>query len=416
MTQIEAAHAADPQSVRLRALEQLLAIHATALKPALDEASTIIADALGADKVDTFLYEPARHTLVAMGTSRTPLGQRQKALGLDQLPLANGGRSAEVFVTGQVYHYGQVDTDEGELVGIREGLGICSVVVVPLDIDGVRRGVVQADAVERDAFSLVDRAFLEAVAHWVGLIIMRAELNDQRLRDASAQARRLAAEELITVLAHDLGNYLTPVLGRLYILRRRAEREHRPTDAQEVAAVEHGMQRLQRLMDDLLDVGRIEQGLFAIQRQPVNLADLARDSADGVRSPRFEIAVDAPDELVAEADLNRLRQALENLLSNARKHAAGSRVVVAVGQEQRVDGTWAILKVQDQGPGIAPEVQQQLTERFVRGHGSRGLGLGLYLVRGIAEAHGGTLTVESRLGRGTTFQIALPMQQGDTGH
>jgi signal transduction histidine kinase len=73
-------------------------------------------------------------------------------------------------------------------------------------------------------------------------------------------------------------------------------------------------------------------------------------------------------------------------------------------------------QVQDHGPGIAPEVQQQLTERFVRGHGSRGLGLGLYLVRGIAEAHRGTLTVEQALGRGTTFQIALPMQQVDTVH
>jgi signal transduction histidine kinase len=188
----------------------------------------------------------------------------------------------------------------------------------------------------------------------VGLIIMRAELNEQRLRDASAQVRRLAAEELITVLAHDLGNYLTPVLGRLYILRRRAERERRPTDAQEVAAVEHGVQRLQRLMDDLLDVGRIEQGLFAIQRQPVNLPDLARDSADGVRSLQFEVVVDAPDELVAAVDLSRVRQALENLLSNARKHAAGSRVVVAVRQEQRVDGAWATLRCRITGLALRP--------------------------------------------------------------
>src|SRR3712207_5369906 len=144
MTPVKVARGGEPPATHVRALERLLAIQALSVKPALDEASTVIADAIGADKMDVFLYEPASHTLVAAGTSRTPMGEQQQALGLDRLPIANGGRAVEVFQTGQVYHHGQMDTDLEELLGVREALGIRSAVVVPLDLRGVRRGVVQA--------------------------------------------------------------------------------------------------------------------------------------------------------------------------------------------------------------------------------------------------------------------------------
>ncbi len=81
----------------LTTLERLLAIQATAVKPALDDASTLIAATLRVDKVDTFLYDPAITSLVAVGTSHTPMGAHQHALGLDRLALANGGRAVEVF-------------------------------------------------------------------------------------------------------------------------------------------------------------------------------------------------------------------------------------------------------------------------------------------------------------------------------
>jgi signal transduction histidine kinase len=82
--------------------------------------------------------------------------------------------------------------------------------------------------------------------------------------------------------------------------------------------------------------------------------------------------------------------------------------VVTLRQEDRDTGAWAIIGVQDTGPGIAPAVLDRLMTRFVRGPQSKGLGLGLYLAHSILEAHGGTLTVTSRLGHGTTFQRALP--------
>jgi signal transduction histidine kinase len=406
MTEAAAAHA---QPDYAATLECLLAIHATAVKPALDQASTLIAHALRADKVDTFLYDPATTSLVAVGTSHTPMGAHQHALGLDRLPLANGGRAVEVFATGRHYHSGQVDTDAGELLGVRQALGIRSSVIVPLDVNGERRGSVQANAAQPDHFTTADLAFTHAVAHWVSLILQRTELIERQQRDAEAQARQLVAEELVTVLAHDLGNYLTPLMGTLHLLGRRAARDGRTTDVTLTNQAARSVNRLYRLTADLLDASRVEQGLLQLHRQPVDLAELVRDTADGLRTPHATITVHVPDELVVDVDPDRIQQVLENLLTNARTHAPGSPIVVTLRRDERADGAWAIMGVQDQGPGIAPMVLERLMTRFVRGPQSKGLGLGLYLAHSIAHAHGGALTVESTLGHGTTFQLAVPI-------
>jgi signal transduction histidine kinase len=116
-----------------------------------------------------------------------------------------------------------------------------------------------------------------------------------------------------------------------------------------------------------------------------------------------------PDELRVEADPDRLKQALENLIANALRHSPkGVPVDVELAGERRDDGAWAVVSVKDEGPGIATELMPRLFTRFASGPDSTGLGLGLYLARSIAEAHGGALTVTSSPGQGTTFQLALP--------
>lgn len=398
-----------PQTKYLAILERLLAIQATSIQPALDEAATFIAEAVNADKVDTFLHEPAHQTLVAVGTSLTPMGAKQRALGLDRLALANRGRTVEVFETGRAYHSGQVQDDDQELPGIREGLGVRSSIIVPLDITGVRRGAVQASSSRREAFQDEDVAFLRTVARWVGLVIQRAELVDRIAREAGEQARRLAAEELVTVLAHDLRNYLSPIMSRVYLLRVHAEREGRQRDVHDAEALTRGLTRLQRLISDLLDVARIEQGVFSVVRQAIDVSELARETVAAMVTPQFNVDVDAPEEVIAEVDPDRIRQALENLLVNARRHAQGSPVLVQVRREPSREGDVAVVSVQDQGPGIPPELLQRLAQRFVRGRRPGGLGIGLFLARRIAEAHGGRLEAASRLGQGATFRLIFPI-------
>jgi signal transduction histidine kinase len=115
------------------------------------------------------------------------------------------------------------------------------------------------------------------------------------------------------------------------------------------------------------------------------------------------------ERIVLEADGARIRQVIENLVSNAQRYSPdGVAVLIEGSTEQREDGQWALLSVRDRGPGIASEMLPRLFSRYSSGDTGGALGLGLYLARGIAEAHAGTLTVESTPGKGASFTLALP--------
>jgi len=138
-----------PDRERLLAtLHRLLEIPAADLKTALTHAANAVADALRADKVDAFLYDETRDSLVALGTSTQPLSNLQKKLGLDVLPLSNGGRVVYVYKTGKTLRTGNLLDDAEELRGVKEGLRIGSKIGVPLDVDGQRRGMMMIASLE----------------------------------------------------------------------------------------------------------------------------------------------------------------------------------------------------------------------------------------------------------------------------
>ena len=398
-----------PDPLRLLAtLAALLAIEALDLTAALNEACQRVADALAADKVDAFLHDPAADTLVAVGTSPTPMGRKQHAIGMDRLPLANGGREAAVYASGEPYATGRAEQDTQQLRGVVEGLGVRSTLIVSLAVGSGRRGVLLAASGQPDLFGPDDLAFLAAVARWVGMVAHRAELVAQLTTDAREQGRQGAADDLLATLAHDLGNLLASVKGRLQLLQRRAIREERARDAADGAAALATVERVIALMRDLLDSTRLEQGLFALERQPGDLAELVRATAAALAGPETAIAVDAPDEMIVVMDASRIRQALENLLVNARKHAPGAPII-GLTTAATPTGANAVVTVADQGPGIPPAMRVRLFERFARGSESGGLGLGLYLASRIAAAHGGQLTLDPDSAVGATFRLSLPL-------
>jgi GAF domain-containing protein len=231
-----AEHAAAERDRLLETLQRLLALEAADLPSALRGAADLLGQALGADKVDVFLHDAAGEALVAVGTSDTPMGRRQHALGLGRLPLANGGRTVGVYETGEAYRDGHVEADQGELLGIRRGLGVRSSLGVPLEVAGERRGVLLIASAAPERFDARDAAFLGAVARWVGATAERAGLVERLTAEAAERGRRRAAEELLTVLAHDLRNHLTPLRGRLQLLRRRALREGHPANERDAGA------------------------------------------------------------------------------------------------------------------------------------------------------------------------------------
>src|SRR4051812_22013660 len=262
---------------RLEVLEQLLRLPGGDLKATLAQASDVIAEVSGSDKVDAFLYDPGRDSLVAVGSSTQPLSQKQRQLGLDVLQISNGGRVVQIYKTGETFMSGRLDEDMDELPGIREALKIKSKLGVPLVIGGERRGMMMLASLKHDFFSDDDARFMEMAAPWIGLVAQRAELATEIARNATEQGRRAGAEELITVLAHDLRNYIAPINMRINVLRMRAESERRADELRDIELLGRSVDRLGELITDILDVSRIDMGVFAIQPRPIELAGLVRE-------------------------------------------------------------------------------------------------------------------------------------------
>jgi signal transduction histidine kinase len=227
-----------------------------------------------------------------------------------------------------------------------------------------------------------------------------------RLDEAFANQRRFIQEA-----SHELRNPLAVIRTNLDVTL--ADPAASTEDLRHTAeVVERSTERMTRLVDDLLLYARNETP--ALEREPVDAATLVHEAADEFRAPAdargITIDWEAQAGLMVTGDRNALRQALANLLANATRLApTGSRVRVRAGRED----PWIWLAVDDQGPGIAADDQESVFQRFWRGDadrtgGERRSGLGLTIVRQIAEAHGGEVKLVSVLGHGSTFAIWLP--------
>jgi two-component system OmpR family sensor kinase len=398
----------------LTTLDRLLELPTTDVNSTLNQVVQLVGEALTAEKVDVFLHDAATDTLMALGNSDTPMGKRQHAIGMDRLLLMNGGRIVEVFLTGIPYLTGHVERDSEELYGVTARLGVKSEIATVFEVEAQHRGVLVAFSSIPEFFSVQDLHFLQAVAHWVGIMIQREELVERMRQESVEQGRRLAAEELLTIMAHDLRNYLTPLKGRLQRMERRAYCEGREQDLHDATAAANTLNLLGRVISDLLDVAHLNRGIFTIRPQPINMVDLVQEVVPAFSRPEIPIHVHALEEVMLAADPDRLRQVLENLLANAVKYAPDhTPITVQVDRERRTDGPWMLLTVSNAGPGITPELRAQFLHPFVAGVKSTGLGLGLYLANRIATAHHGMLTLDSPRGQGVQVTLALPMEDED---
>jgi two-component system OmpR family sensor kinase len=222
--------------------------------------------------------------------------------------------------------------------------------------------------------------------------------SEQRLRRFVADA------------SHELRTPLAAVRAYAELFERGAAR--RPADlARSMAGISRESERMSLLVDDLLLLARLDEGR-PLERERVELDGLVRDAVDTARAvePEREITLTTePVEVVGDA--HRLRQVVDNLLANARSHTpAGTPVSVDVAGS---DGL-AVIEVADEGPGISADDAGRVFERFYRADKSRaraqgGVGLGLSIVAAVADAHGGSASVESVSGQGATFRIELPL-------
>jgi signal transduction histidine kinase len=244
------------------------------------------------------------------------------------------------------------------------------------------------------------------------MVAHRAELMEEIGRNAVEQGRRAAADELIAVLAHDVRNYLAPISERLYLLRMLADKRGDKAESNHAQLALRSVTGLSKLVTNLLDVARLDKGLFDLDVEPVDLCCLAEETAGALSRPDHPVIVKSSGPVLVSGDRTRLRQCLDNLISNALGHSPRSAPVNVFIREQGEGGSgWAHLEVIDEGPGVPEEILPHIFDRYVTGRAKTGgVGLGLYLANRIAQAHGGRINVESTPGKGSRFKLCLPVR------
>ncbi|CAN5860614.1 hypothetical protein BH11GEM1_BH11GEM1_21430 [soil metagenome] len=287
-------------------------------------------------------------------------------------------------------------------------LGMVNVVTAPLRGSRGRIGTLLFASGKRD-YDVSDLWLAEEMARRVSSAVENATLY------RAAQAATSARDEVLAVVSHDLRNPVHTIqMGAGFLLELLDEQ---PTVdpvlfAKQIGAIRRSAMRADRLIRDLMDVTRAERGRLDIERKPVIVSDLLRDASQGIASQAHQRGVSVSVEPVDESirvtgDRDRLLQALDNLLSNAVKFTQSGGLVTlsATANEQDV-----CLVVRDTGPGMTAEQQANLFTQFwqARRGDRRGVGLGLTIVKGIVDAHEGTITVESEPARGSVFRIRMP--------
>jgi two-component system CheB/CheR fusion protein len=243
------------------------------------------------------------------------------------------------------------------------------------------------------------------------VICIARDVTTQKLAEERIQEAIQRRDEFLAMLSHELRNPLAAVVSSTELLK------HKGTEPQLVSVLDRQSQQMSRLLDDLLDASRVTQNKIELKKAPTDLRDIVEEACAATR-PLMEargltlsLVIDA-EALVVDGDASRLQQVCMNLLTNAAKYTPkGGHVWL----EAASDESHAILRVRDDGMGIAPDMRQAIFELFVqstrtleRAHG--GIGVGLTLARSLVELHGGTLECESDgEGKGSTFTARLPM-------
>lgn len=259
----------------------------------------------------------------------------------------------------------------------------------------------------------------EMLARAIRYAVLRQQSSARERALAQEHASRVAAEEgvrardeFLSIVSHELRTPLTSLRLGIDHVRRLVDGG---ADAASISArldsAARRVGRLTSLVDQILDVSRIEAGVLALDRRSVDLVEVVRSVVErlgrAAASASCAIQLRTRENAVGEWDRRAIEQVVANLVSNALKYGAGKPVAV----ETMALGGTATLRVCDQGIGVAPEDVARLFERFGRVVSPRhygGLGLGLYIARRLVEAHGGTIDVASERNVGSTFTVRLP--------
>jgi K+-sensing histidine kinase KdpD len=326
------------------------------------------------------------------------------------------GSIVESVLTGETVVRGDMDSnprypEERDLAAA----GLRSRVVAPLNAGGRILGIVSVSRQQADAFTREEVDLVTLLGRQIASAVQNIRTYAAE-RSATEELRRLSAlrADFVSLVSHELRAPMASIIGCATTLRERW-RELQPDQRESfLALISNETTRLSTLIGDVLDTSRIEAGTFTYVFSEVDLAELVHETAAMVELGHDEVSVRTRVERtlpVVRGDRERLRQLLVNLLTNAAKYTvAGDEIDVKAGSSNGL----VTVTVRDHGPGIPSEQQALVFEKFGRvnqgGKSKPGAGLGLFIARSIAEAHGGSLELSSERGMGATFTLRLPVK------
>ena len=304
--------------------------------------------------------------------------------------------------------------DDPDHAAVYRRAGAVAVLAAPITAGEQRLGVLCVYAPRAPIFAEDDLLLVQLLADQAAVILESRALIDEAARVRAREESARLKEDFLSAAAHDLKTPLTTLLAQAQLLERRAAADPRaPADAAGIGRLVKESRRLNALVAELLDASRAERGKLIGEREPVDVVEVARDVCARQATPRHPCVIEATEPVIGSFDRLRLTQLVDNLVENAVKYSPdGGKVVVRVWCE---DGA-AHLAVADHGIGIPTADLPHLFERFHRGANVddrrfAGMGLGLFISRGIVEEHGGRIwAVSAGPGAGSTVRVALPVE------
>ncbi|MBC8160094.1 MAG: GAF domain-containing sensor histidine kinase [Roseiflexaceae bacterium] len=419
-------HRQERRTLLIRLLHTIAAIPASESTETLSHTITDqLCIILQAEIASILLHSPATDELIAFGSSDTPLGRLQRERGLDHIPLATSGPLLQVFQQGNPLRIDRADALTS--VPSTSIAGIQSMLIVPLQVEETRQGLVVLGAARTNAFSDDDVSFLTFISARLGYALHHDTLTEELAAAEQARIKQDERESLIAIIAHDLKNALTIIAGSSHLALQRAARGDTTYSQKALPVVVAKAAQAVQLINDMVDINSVDAGQFRLFIAPVDLVGLLQEEVEAAQALSTTHTVVLTTALAAfeiSADRQRLRQVLGNLLANAIRYTpGGGTITVHLSATGAQDAHAAELPqevqitVEDQGMGIAADDLPHIFDRFYRGRGEHvasGSGLGLYIVAEIIAQHGGKLWAESALGSGARFHITLPVSRHTT--
>ena len=294
-------------------------------------------------------------------------------------------------------------------------LGLRCRLAAPLFVGPRSVGMISLVREQARSFTTDELEFVSLLGRFLGSTVQNIRAYEAE-RATVEELRRLSElrADFVALVSHELRSPITAIVGSARTLRNRW-RELTPEQRESfLTLIDHETNRLAELVTDVLDTSRIESGQFSYSFREVDLGELVQESTAAAESGQDEVRIRSLVHQplpVVRGDRDRLRQVLTNLLENAVKYspAGGEVEVEALAENGRIS-----IEVRDRGPGIPAEHHALIFEKFGRvsgEHAKPGTGLGLFIARSIAEAHGGSLEVRAREGPGMAFLLELPVER-----